>query len=343
MSVLLASPDKFRGTASARQVAEAMASGAGRRGWSAVPLPLSDGGEGFLDVLEAQGGERVTTVVDGPLGEPVEAEWLQLGDVAVVEMARASGLALVGGAEGNDPLRADTRGTGQLIAAAVRWLRSGQGDGGTVLVGLGGSATSDGGLGAVEAVEEMGGLDGIGLVGACDVDVRFYDAAARFGPQKGASGAQVIEIEARLHRVARQYESRFGVDVRSVPGAGAAGGLGGAIVALGGRLESGFDLVSGLTGFSDVLGTVQLVVTGEGAFDATSLAGKVVGSVLAEASDRGIPSLVVAGRVTAEARRAAAPLGATVLSLRELFGEERALGDTARCIDDAVAAHLSGE
>jgi glycerate 2-kinase len=357
MPTLVAAPDKFRGTATARQVAGAVASAAARRGWSALELPLSDGGEGFLDVLERLGGQRETLVVEGPLGVPVEAEWLHLDDVAVIEMARASGLALVGGAEGNDALRAGTRGTGQLIVAAARWLRSGtHGTGGnrlggapvraegatagTVLVGLGGSATSDGGRGAVSVIEQAGGLAGIELVGACDVDVPFFDAAVRFGPQKGASEAEVVAIEARLHEVARAYESEFGVDVRSVPGSGAAGGLGGAIVALGGRLRSGFDLVAELTGFHEVLRSGQLVVTGEGSFDATSLAGKVVGSVLTGASELGIPSLVVAGRATPEACRAAERLGADVVSLSRLFGESRALSDALRCVDEAVTAHL---
>jgi len=352
VATLVAAPDKFRGTMSARQAADAMAAGAARSGWSAVEVPLADGGEGFLDVLEAAGGQRRSTVVDGPLGAPVEAEWLQLGNVAVIEMARASGLALVGGADGNDPLRAGTRGTGQLVVAAARWLRSrpapagspapgGRTDRlGTILVGLGGSATSDGGTGAVAVIEEAGGLGNIDLVGACDVDVRFFEAASRFGPQKGASEEQVAQIEARLRGVAAAYESSFGVDVRSVPGSGAAGGLGGAIVALGGRLRSGFDLVAELTGFHDVVGTGQLVVTGEGSFDATSLAGKVVGSVLAEASGRGIPSLVVAGRTTEEACRAAERSGAVVVSLSEQFGEQRSLTDTAWCIEEAVTSHL---
>ena len=357
MSTLVAAPDKFRGTATARQVAQAVASAAGRCGWSALERPLSDGGEGFLDVLDRPGGHRETLLVEGPLGAPVEAEWLRMDDVAVIEMARASGLALVGGAEGNDALRADTRGTGQLIMAAARWLRSGarstgaggirtvrraadDGKGGTILVGLGGSATSDGARGAVAVIEEAGGLAGIELVGACDVDVRFFDAAARFGPQKGASKAQVAEIEARLHRVADEFESAFGVDVRSVPGSGAAGGLGGAIVALGGRLRSGFDLVAERTGFHDVLRSGQLVVTGEGSFDATSMAGKVVGSVLAEASELGIRTLVVAGRATSEACRAAERMGADVASLCEVFGEARALSETLWCVEEAVSTHL---
>ena len=353
MATLVAAPDKFRGTVTARQAADAMAAGAARAGWTALEIPLADGGEGFLDVLEAAGGRRQSLVVDGPLGVPVTAEWLQLGDVAVIEMAQASGLALVGGADGNDPLRADTRGTGQLVVAAARWLRSRPGSGeslglegrqhgtGTILVGLGGSATSDGGSGAVAVIEEAGGLGDVDLVGACDVDVHFFEAAGRFGPQKGASEDQVAEIEARLRRVADAYQSSFGIDVRAVPGSGAAGGLGGAIVALGGRLRSGFDLVADLTGFRDAMGSGQLVVTGEGSFDATSLTGKVVGSVVAEATDRGVPSLVVAGRTTGEACRAAERSGAVVVSLSERFGERRSLTETAWCIEEAVAGHLA--
>jgi glycerate kinase len=356
MSLLVAAPDKFRGTATARQASEAIAEGASRSGWSVRQFPLSDGGEGFLDVLDEVGGQRHTLTVDGPLGGPVDARWLGGDRLAVIEMARASGLALVGGAAGNDPRRASSRGTGQLVVAAAQWLREQPPTGagghrilvepgaasadGTILVGLGGSANSDGGMGAVEVIEAAGGLDGIQLIGACDVDVPFLMAAAQFGPQKGATDADVVAIEARLREVARYYEARFGVDVLPIAGAGAAGGLGGAIVALGGRLRSGYEIIAELTGFRQVLRAGELVVTGEGAFDASSLAGKTAASVLRDATALGIDTLLIAGRVSPEARRAGEAMGASVVALTEQFGEKRALTDTTGCIATAVAAHL---
>jgi glycerate kinase len=254
--------------------------------------------------------------------------------LAVVEMARASGLVLAGGAEGNDPMAATTRGTGQLVAAIARSMAS---TGGTIVVGLGGSATTDGGLGALQAIVDAGGLHGVDLVGACDVKVGFVDAATRFGAQKGADDGQIRQLEERLRQVAARYRAEFGVDVLAVEGAGAAGGLGGAIVALGGILRSGYRVVTELLGFADALARAQLVITGEGAFDGTSLAGKVVGSVVGDAGDLGIPSLVIAGRVSEEARSAAEQGGAHVVSLTERFGAARALSDTAACIEEAVA------
>ncbi len=350
MALVLAAPDKFRGTATAAEAAAAMARGASSLGWATRQIPLADGGEGLIEALESLGGEREEVEVEGPLGRPVTAVWLRIGTVAVVEMAQASGLLLAGGAEGNDPLGASTRGTGQLIVAAARSLveahrsaTASEGYGpagatapGTVVVGLGGSATTDGGWGALSAIEEAGGLGGVDLVAACDVDVGFVEAAPRFGPQKGADEAQVALLGERLDGLARRYRHRYGIDVRSVAGAGAAGGLGGAIVALGGRLRSGYDVVSELLGFGDALRASRVVVTGEGAFDDTSLLGKVVGSVLRDASSAGVPVVIIAGRVSAGAAASARGSGATVVSLTDRFGPERALGDTIRCIEEAV-------
>ena len=133
----------------------------------------------------------------------------------------------------------------------------------TIVVGLGGSATTDGGAGALEVIEAAGGLGDVELVGACDVDVGFVEAATRFGPQKGAGPDQIAELEARLESMARRYEDTYGVDVRSVEGAGAAGGFGGAIVALGGRLRSGYEVVADLLGLAELMRESRLVVTGE--------------------------------------------------------------------------------
>jgi glycerate 2-kinase len=350
----LVAPDKFRGTVTATEAAAAMARGASASGWAAHQRPLADGGEGLLEVLEAVSTGRGAAEVTGPLGRPVRAGWIRVGNLAIVEMAQASGLALVGGATGNDAVAASSRGTGELIVAAARALSEapnphgrgvgmtgadtgGWGSTPTVVVGLGGSATTDGGLGAVEAIDESGGLGGTALVGACDVDVDFLEAARQFSAQKGADAAQTVELEARLRRVAGQFEDRFGVDVLTVEGAGSAGGLGGAIVALGGRLRSGYAVVSELLGVPAELTRCQLVVTGEGALDSTSFAGKVVGSLLRDAAAAGVRALVVAGRTTPQAVQAVNRLGAHVVSLTDVFGEKRALGDTATCIETAVA------
>jgi len=320
-------------------------------------MPLSDGGEGFIEVLEALGGQREHVEVTGPLRSPVEASYLRLGNVAVIEMAQASGLALVGGPGGNDALAATTRGTGELIVSAARALarpapgpaaagpgaaRPATGNRGqrTVVVGLGGSATTDGGLGALRWIEQQGGLGDTELVGACDVTVRFVEAAEGFSRQKGADEMQVVQLEARLRRLAERYEAEYGIDVGTVPGSGAAGGLGGALVALGGRLRSGFEVVAEMVGFHEAVARSSLVVTGEGALDASSLAGKVVGSAVREASASGVPSLVIAGRVSPEASAAVEALGARVVSLGGRFGEDRALSDVCGCIETAVAEHL---
>jgi len=359
---VVAAPDKFRGTATAAQVCRAVARGAAEAGWATLEVPLSDGGDGLLEVLaEARSGQQATgggrsgsggdgddvqwlsaPVVD-PLGRPVEAAWLRIGDVAVIEMARASGLALVGGADGNDAVAASTRGTGELVVAAARQLSvhpPASHRPATVVVGLGGSATTDGGRGMVAAIEEAGGLGGVTLVGACDVDTSFVDAAAVFGPQKGADRAQVSVLAHRLSEAADRFEERYGVDVRSVPGGGAAGGTGGAIVAVGGQLRSGYRVVADLVGLPDALGSGHLVVTGEGALDDTSFSGKVTGSVVQDARDRGLPVLIVAGRVEDRAGRRAEQLGARVVSLTERFGGPHAAADTESCIARVVAEEL---
>jgi glycerate kinase len=235
---VLCCPDKFRGSLTAQEAAAALADGVERAGREAVLLPLADGGEGTLDVLCPAASDRRSLWVSGPLGDPVEAEWGVRGDTAVVEMARASGLALVPGR--NDPLRATTTGTGELLRAAL--------DAGIrrVIVAVGGSATVDGGLGALEALDfDLRGAD---VVVACDVTTGFADAARVFGPQKGADPAAVAALERRLERLADRYRRELGVDVRDVPGAGAAGGLAGGIAALGGRLVPGAALVADVAG-----------------------------------------------------------------------------------------------
>jgi glycerate kinase len=344
--VLVAAPDKFRGTATAAQIADAAAGAGARLGWSVIESPLSDGGEGLLEATRRPSDQLETTEVIGPIGHPVTAAWLRGPDRCVIEMAQASGLALAGGPSGNRPMEATTRGTGQLLVAAARAVSAAGTVSGpdasrpTIIVGLGGSATTDGGLGALEMVEEAGGLGPVELVAACDVEVGFLDAARVFAPQKGATPQQVVELTQRLDRLADRYQERFGVHVRDLPGAGAAGGLGGAVVALGGRLEVGYRVVAELVGLSRVLQQADLVITGEGALDATSFTGKVVGGVLGDASAIGVPVLVIVGRATTEAVDLAHGYGAQVISLRDRFGDARAHRDTVGCVEAAVTQAL---
>ncbi|MGH3095097.1 MAG: glycerate kinase family protein [Streptosporangiales bacterium] len=321
---LLAAPDKFRGTATAPEVAAAMADVAQERGWTCTQLPLADGGEGTLDAF---GGPNRDTPVTGPLGRQVTAGWRLDGDLAVVEMARASGLELAGGAAGNDPLAATTRGTGELIAAVL--------DAGArrVVVGIGGSATTDGGLGAVEALAPYAPLDGshgAQVLVACDVTTRFADAAAVFGPQKGATPDQVAALTEQLKDLAEVYTREHGVDVRELPGSGGAGGLGGGLAALGAVLTPGFDLIADELRLAAACRRADLVLTGEGKLDAQSLAGKVVGGVAALAGAERTAA-VVGDRADGVA------VSFPVVSLTDTYGRDKAFGDTLGCVRDATA------
>jgi glycerate 2-kinase len=296
-------------------------------GWSVDEAPVSDGGEGFRDVF---GGRRHLARVTGPLGEPVEAEWRMLDDdrTAVMEMAQASGLILAGGAEGNDPVAATTAGTGELIATAVKAGAK------HILLGVGGSATTDGGLGALEALEPRSRLAGVDIRVACDVETRFVDAARVFAPQKGATATQIRLLTRRLERLAQLYEERYGVDVSEVPGAGAAGGLAGGLAAIGATLASGIELVAEVLELADRIEGADLVVTGEGFLDEESFHGKAVGGVVALAKEAGVPVLVVAGDVLDDP-----PVPYRSLVAR--YGLEAAKTETMRCITEVVADCLA--
>jgi glycerate kinase len=330
---VVAAPDKLRGTATARDVAAAVGRAAAAAGWECDELPLADGGEGTLDVL---GGLNRATTVTGPLGDPVRAEWRLDGRTAAVEMAQASGLALVGGPDGNDPVAASTVGTGELIGTAI--------DSGArrVLVGLGGSATTDGGLGALRALYPLHRLGGVELVALCDVRTRFVDAAEVFAPQKGASPAQVELLRRRLDRLADVYLADHGVDVRAIEGAGAAGGLAGGLAVAGAKLVGGFDAVADELEVHELIDGADLVITAEGFLDDQSFDGKVVGGVAELAAACGVPCVAVVGEVVPDLGAGAAssaPLD--VVSLVERFGAERARRDTAACITEAVTGVLA--
>jgi glycerate kinase len=324
---VVAAPDKLRGTATAAAVAAAIGRAARVAGWDCDEVPMADGGEG---TLEALGGANRSSTVTGPLGKPVEAAWRLDGRTAVIEMARASGLDLVGGPEENDPVAASTTGTGELIVEAL--------DAGArrVIVGLGGSATTDGGLGALRALHPLGRLKGVELIAACDSRVGFLDAATVFAPQKGASPAQVELLRRRLERLAQVYLDDHGVDVLGLPGAGAAGGLGGGLAAAGGTLVSGFDLVVEELALDEAIEHADLVVTAEGFLDAQSFEGKVVGGVTALAASLDVPVVAIAGQVYDDAERRV-----PVVSLVDRFGEQRAHDDTIACIEEAATGILA--
>lgn len=316
----LASPSSLKGVLSAVEAAMALVAGMREAGLDAEELPVADGGEGTAEVLAAAlGGEWRTAPVSDPLGRTVAARYLVLEDgTAVVEAAEAVGLRRLS-VEERDPLRATSRGLGELLLAAAAEA------GGPLLVGLGDSATIDGGAGLREVVGEA--LSGRALHALCDVRNPLLGergAARAFGPQKGASPEQVEELEARLARMAelRPYAA--------LPGAGAAGGLGAAIAALGGELVSGAEHVLERIGFRGQVSGANLVVTGEGTVDRASGEGKAVGEVVRICGEEGVRCVVFGGRIEA---------GFAGVELRELSG------DTARAADDLVALgeRLGGE
>jgi glycerate kinase len=325
---VLAAPDKFKGTATAHDVAQAIGHACWERDIACIEIPLADGGDGLLDVL---GGANRTSTVTGPLGDPIQAGWRLHRDTAVIEMAQASGLVLAGGSDGNDPLDATTMGTGELIDQALDLGAK------RIIVGLGGSATTDGGFGAIRAITAVSRLKQVELLVACDVNTLFTDAATVFGPQKGASPAQVKMLTGRLERLVQMFASDFAVDVTTIEGGGAAGGLGGALAALGGRLVPGFELVADELDVYDHL-DVDLIITGEGRLDETSFDGKVVGGMTELAFEHGVPIAAIVGDADA---RVVEVNGARieVVSLTELFGVELALAEPKQCIQRA-AEHL---
>lgn len=326
---VVAAPDKFKGSLTGQAFASAVATAAADHGWDTAAVPVADGGDGTLDAL---GGPNRSTLVTGPLGDPVEAEWRISRHLAVVEMARASGLVLAGGPDGNDPIAATTAGTGELIAAAL--------DAGArrIIVGVGGSATTDGGLGAIRAMEPLARFKRVRLEVACDVRIPFVDAARIFGPQKGATRAQTELLARRLERLAQVYEADYGVDVRDLPGAGGAGGLAGGLAAVGASLVPGFDLVADEVELFEHMEGADLVVTGEGHLDEQSFAGKAVGGVAELAAEVGVPVLAIVG----DADDLDVPDHVTVVSLAGRYGVERALREPARLVGEVVDAHLRG-
>jgi glycerate 2-kinase len=286
---VLVAPDSFKGTFSAPRVAAAIGRGLERAGLMPPDLcPVADGGEGTLDALLPQlGGELVAVEVQDPLGREIRAGFglVEDGGTAIVEMASASGLGLVAEDE-RDAWAASTYGTGQLIAAAAEAGAQ------VILVAVGGSATTDGGAGALEAIADHGGIRGAQIVVLTDVRTVFEDAPKVFGPQKGADPDMVERLRERLEQLAATLPR----DPRGVPMTGAAGGLSGGLwAAHGAVLEPGAPFVLNALDFDDRMRASRAVVTGEGKLDEQTLEGKLVGEIGTRARQAGVPLHAIVG------------------------------------------------
>jgi glycerate 2-kinase len=360
---VLICPDKFAGTLSASAVADAVADG-----WSAsdhiVKRPLSDGGPGFVEVLAAAlNGRLIPVETVDPLGRPARGEILLAGNTAYVESAQACGLHLLTAQE-RDPNVTTSYGLGLLLMAAV------EAGAAEIVIGLGGSAVNDAGAGMLAALGAApidvagyalpyGGaylnaaaalagpprLRQVSLVAATDVDnplTGLHGASKIYGPQKGASEEDVYRLDAALEQFAGVLETAFGVtDLEVAPGGGAAGGIGAALIAMGGRIVSGIGLVTELIGLAEELDAADLVITGEGSFDHQSLRGKVVAGIANGARDRGLPCIVVCGRNETGFREAAAAGVTETISLTDHFGSEKtALAEPARGLTE-IAGELA--
>lgn len=326
MRIVIA-PNAFKGSLTSRQAALAMAEGVRRVLPEAaiVEVPVADGGDGLLDIaLETLGGTVRTVTVTGPDSEPLEAAFCHVPEMrfAAIEMALASGLALLADDRRN-PMTATTRGTGQLIAAAVELGVT------HIAVGIGGSATNDGGIGMAAALgvrfldgtghdvapiaanlarirhvdlsQRLSGVARVRFEAVCDVDNPLcgeHGASTIYGPQKGASPGQIAALDAGLANLAAVIKHDLGVDVIDLPGAGAAGGLGAGLCAfLGAELRRGVDVILELVGLSEKLAGAQLVLTGEGRIDRQTAFGKAPAGVAAAARARDIPCIAIAGSV----------------------------------------------
>jgi len=282
----LVAPDSFKGTFDAAAVADAIAAGIEAAGGEVDRCPVADGGEGTMAVLlRALGGERRSARVHDPLRRPIEASFALLGDgeTAIVEAAQASGLPLLAPQE-RDPERADTFGTGELIAAAVAAGAK------RVLLAAGGSATTDGGRGAIEALRQSDAAEGIEVL--CDVRTPYEEAARVFAPQKGASPAAVERMTEKLDAFAAELPR----DPRGLPMTGAAGGLSGGLWAHGATLRPGADFVLDALDFDARLARADAVVSGEGRFDSQSLEGKIVGAIASRCAAAGKPLHLIVGQ-----------------------------------------------
>ena len=322
---IVVAPDSFKGSLSAREVAESCKTGILMESpaTDVVMVPLADGGEGTVASLSASfGGRRISVMVHGPLGSIVEATYLCNGDSAVMEMSQAAGLYLLSDSERN-PMKTSTYGVGEMILDAInKGCRK-------IYMGIGGSATNDGGMGMLAAlgyrfldregndlegkgedlikvadIDSSAVVEGLGkteFVIACDVNNPFYGengAAVVFGPQKGADPEMVRRLDDGMHNFAEVIRRKSGVDISGLAGAGAAGGLGGASAAfLNARLQSGIEMILDAVDFNEKIKGADLIITGEGSIDRQSLMGKTLSGVLDRAKKEGTPVLVLAGKV----------------------------------------------
>ncbi|HEY9304953.1 MAG TPA: glycerate kinase [Mycobacterium sp.] len=346
MRVLVA-PDSYGGSLTAVEAAAAIAAGwyRSRPDDHFTIAPQSDGGPGFVDVLASRLGERRHLAVSGPLEDDVQAEWVLDSEsaTAYLECAQACGLARLGGPPTpQTALAAHSRGVGQLIAAAVAAGAA------RIVVGLGGTASTDGGR---ALVDELGGLEAarrrlaaVELIAASDVEYPLlgpWGAAAIFGPQKGADPDTVAVLEQRLTRWAAELDAAAGRPVSAQAGAGAAGGIGAALLALGGRCDSGASIIAEHTGLADDIAAADLVITGEGRLDDQSLHGKVVGALAEAARSQQVPVVVMAGQVDLDgmASRSAGILAAYAIA--DYAGSVRlALADAANQLM-GLASHVA--
>ncbi|HWJ68304.1 MAG TPA: glycerate kinase [Nocardioides sp.] len=351
---ILVAPDKFAGTLTAVEAAEAIAAGWRRHAPDddLVLVPMSDGGPGFVDVLHASlGGDLLAVVAEAPQGHEVPATILKVDDTVYIESAQACGVHLTGGRLGEF---GTTVGVGQLLLEAVNAGAT------RVVVGLGGSGTNDGGAGLLAALGAdadvaldvgavfldgittvdlsiaRGLVDGVEIVAATDVDnplTGLFGASKTFGAQKGIDEEMQVILDGYLERFAAATDRRLSLE----PGAGAGGGLGFAIMLLGGHRVPGIGLVADAVGLAEQARTADLVITGEGAFDFSSRAGKVPAGVAAIAADALRPCVALAGRVLVGSREMRALGMDAAYALVDAVGEERALGDPAGSLAELAA------
>jgi glycerate kinase len=358
MTVVLVASDKFKGSLTAGEVAQAVEAGVrrARPDVEVVAVPVADGGDGTVAAAVAAGFAAVPVTAAGPTGEPVATCYARKGDVAVVELADVSGLGRLPGGK-PAPMQATSRGTGEVLAAAIEAGCT------RVVMGIGGSASTDGGAGLVQALGgrlrdaagreiEPGGaaladlveidlselrerVAGVRVVVACDVDNPLtgrHGAAAVYGPQKGASQEQVARLDRALGHWADLVEAATGDDRRDTAGAGAAGGVGFAALALlGAELRPGIDIVLDLVGFHELLADVDLVVTGEGSLDLQTLNGKAPAGVAEAARSAGIPTVAVCGRSTLSTAELASA------GIRAAYALLDIEPDVQRCMENGAA------
>ncbi len=311
MKKVVVAMDSMKGCLDSLSASRALADGISQQfeGAEVVCVPVADGGEGTAEAM-AFGNSRFVkqnSVVTGPLGEEVAAEWYwdEGNGIAVMDMAAVAGLALVDESR-RDPLKASTYGVGELIMEAVAKGAK------KILLGLGGSATVDGGMGAVRALTqeqsdaliEKIGIEDVELDLLCDVAAPFTGergAARIFGPQKGASAEDVEMLEERLDEIRRKVMESRGIDLNEFPGSGAAGGLAGGLIAFaGGKIVKGASTVLDAIGFDDIIDGADLIITGEGSSDRQTLMGKIPFEILQRGKRKEVPVWLVAGKVSDE-------------------------------------------